>query len=80
MKNMTYGTSVVKVIEFLKNNMGRWITDYEITNIAPQYGERIIDELIAYGVVKSTKDGIIFVDESIEALKRYVRIFGINVD
>lgn len=80
MAEMTYGSSVVKVVKFLLSNKGRWITDYEITNFAPQYGEKIIKELIAYRVVTSSKDGIYFDDDNIDALKKYLRKLGVNVD
>lgn len=80
MAEMTYGSSVVKAVRFLLDNKGRWITDYEITNFAPQYGEKIIEELIAYRVVKSSKDGIYFDDDNIDALKKYLRKLGVNVD
>jgi len=78
MANMTYGSSVVKVIEYLMSNKGRWITEDEIINIAPQFGERIIDVLITYRVVVSTKDGICYDDD--DALKRFVRNLGVNID
>lgn len=80
MAEINYGSSVVKVVKFLLNNKGRWISDYEITNIVPQYGEKIIDELIAYDVVTSTKDGICFDDDKVDALKKYLKIFGVNID
>ena len=80
MAEITYGSSVVKVVKFLLSNKGRWITDYEITNIVPKYGEKIIDELIAFDVVTSTKDGICFDDDNVDALKRYLRKLGVNVD
>ena len=80
MAENTYGSSLVKVIRFLRNNKGRWITDYEITNIVPQYGEKIIDELIAYDVVTTTKDGICFDDDNVDALKKYLRGLGVNID
>lgn len=80
MAEMTYSSSVVKAVKFLLDNKGRWITDYEITNFAPQYGEKIIDELIAYDVVTSTKDGICFDDNNIEALKNYLRTLGVDID
>ena len=79
MENMTYGSSVVKVVEFLIGNKGRWITDYEITNIVPQFGQKIIEDLIAYDVVITTKDGILFDDDCFEALKSYLRKFGVNI-
>lgn len=75
---MTYGSSVVKVVKFLLDNKGRWITDYEIINIVPKYGEKIIDELIAFDVVTSTKDGICFDDDNVDALKNYLKRFGVN--
>lgn len=80
MEKITYGSSVVKAIKFLLSNKGRWITDYEITNIVPQFGKKIIDELIAYDVVISTKDGICFDDDNVDALKKYLRKFGVNID
>ena len=80
MAEMTYGSSVVKAVKFLLDNKGRWITDYEITNLAPQYGEKIIEELIACRVVTSSKDGIYFDDDNIDALKKYLKKFGVNVD
>lgn len=80
MEKITYGSSVVKVVKFLLNNKGRWISDFEINNIVPQYGEKIIDELIAYKVVTSTKDGLLFDDDNFDALKNYLRKFGVNID
>ena len=80
MAEITYGSSVVKVVKFLLSNKGRWITDFEITNIVPQYSEKIIDELIAYDVVTSTKDGICFDDDNIDALKKYLKIYGVNIE
>ena len=80
MAEITYGSSVVKVVKFLLSNKGRWITDYEITNIVPQYGEKIIDELIAYDVVTTTKDGIYYNENKFDALKTYLKKFGVNVD
>jgi hypothetical protein len=80
MAEITYGSSVVKVVKFLLSNKGRWITDFEITNIVPQYSEKIIDELIAYDVVTSTKDGICFDDDNIDALKKYLKRYGVNIE
>lgn len=80
MAEITYGSSVVKVVKFLLSNKGRWITDFEITNIVPQYSEKIIDELIAYDVVTSTKDGICFDDNNIDALKKYLKRYGVNIE
>lgn len=80
MVEINYGSSVVKVVRFLISNKGRWITDYEITNIVPQYGDKIIDELIAYDVVSSTKDGICFDDDNIDALKKFLIKIGVNID
>ena len=80
MAEITYGSSVVKVVKFLLSNKGRWITDFEITNIVPQYSEKIIDELIAYDVVTSTKDGICFDDDNIDALKKYMKRYGVNIE
>lgn len=80
MEKITYGSSVVKVVKFLLSNKGRWITDYEITNIVPQFGEKIIDELIAYDIVTSTKDGLLFDDDNFDALKNYLRKLGVNID
>ena len=80
MAEITYGSSVVKVVKFLLSNKGRWITDFEITNIVPQYSEKIIDELIAYDVVSSTKDGICFDDDNIDALKKYLKRYGVNIE
>lgn len=80
MDKITYGSSVVKVVKFLLNNTNRWITDYEIINIVPQYGEKIIEELIVYDVVTSTKDGICFDKEDFEASKKYLRRFGIYIN
>ena len=80
MAEITYGSSVVKVVKFLLSNKGRWITDYEITNIVPQYGKKIIDELIAYDVVTSTKDGICYDDDNFDALKKYLKKIGVNTD
>ena len=57
MAEMTYGSSVVKAVKFLLDNKGRWITDYEITNFAPQYGEKIIDELIKLRDTYARKNG-----------------------
>lgn len=80
MAEVTYGRSVVKVVKYLLGNKGKWITDYEITNIEPQYGEKIIDELIAYDVVTSTKDGICFDSDNIDALKKYLKRYGVNIE
>ena len=80
MAEITYGSSVVKVVKFLLSNKGRWITDFEITNIVPQYSEKIIDELIAYDVLTSTKDGICFDDDNIDALKKYLKRYGVNIE
>ena len=80
MAEISYGSSVVKVVKFLLSNKGRWITDFEITNIVPKYGEKIIDELIAYGVVTSIKDGICFDDDNIDALKKYLKRYGVNIE
>ena len=80
MAEVTFGSNVVKMVKFLLSNKGRWITDYEITNILPQYGEKIIDELIAYNVVISTKDGICFNDDNVNALKKYLKRYGVNID
>ena len=80
MAEITYGSSVVKVVKFLLSNKGRWFTDFEITNIVPQYSEKIIDELIAYDVVTSTKDGICFDDDNIDALKKYLKRYGVNIE
>lgn len=80
MAEITYGSSVVKVVKFLLSNKGRWITDFEITNIVPQYSEKIIDELIAYDVVTSTKDGICFDDDNIDALKKNLKRYGVNIE
>jgi hypothetical protein len=80
MAEITYGSSVVKVVKFLLSNKGRWITDFEITNIVPQYSEKIIDELIAYDVVTSTKDGICFDDDNIDALNKYLKRYGVNIE
>ncbi len=80
MEDKTYGSSIVKVVRFLINNKNRWITDFEIINIAPQFGERIINELIAYRVVTTTKDGICFDDDCIDALKKYLSRFGVKID
>lgn len=80
MAEITYGSSVVMVVKFLLNNKDRWITDYEITNIVPQYGERIIKELIDYRVVTSTKDGICYDDDCFDALKKYLKRLGVNID
>ena len=79
MEENTYGSSVVKVVEFLIGNKGRWITDYEIANIVPQFGQKIIEDLIAYDVVITTKDGILFDDDCFEALKLYLKSIGINI-
>jgi hypothetical protein len=80
MEKNTYGSSVVKVVRFLINNKNRWISDYEINNIAPEFGERIINEIIANRVVTSTKDGICFDDDCIDALKKYLRSLGVKID
>lgn len=80
MAEINFGSSVVKVVKFLLNNKGRWITDYEITNIVPLYGEKIIDELIAYNVVTTTKDGICFDTDNVKALKKYLKRLGVNLD
>jgi hypothetical protein len=80
MEKDIYGKCLVKVIKFLLDNKGRWITDYEITNIAPLYGKKIIEDLIAYDVVITTKDGILFDDDCFEALKSYLSKFGVNID
>lgn len=80
MEEMTYGSSVVKVVKFLLSNKDRWITDYEITDFAPQFGERIINELLASGVVSSTKDGIYFSDNKLNALKMYLRKLGVKIE
>ena len=79
MEENTYGSSVVKVVEFLIGNKGRWITDYEITNIVPQFGQKIIEDLIAYDVVITTKDGILFDDDCYNSLKLYLKSIGINI-
>ena len=80
MAENTYGSSVVKVVKFLINNKNRWISDYEIIKIAPKYGERIINEIIANRVVTSTKDGICFDDDCFDALKLYLRRLGVNIE
>ena len=71
--------SVFNVCKFLVANIGRWISDYEINEITKNYSEEIVDELIAYNVVISTKDGILFDKENIDAMKRYLSIYGINL-
>jgi len=71
--------SVFNVCKFLVANNERWISDYEINEIAKRYHEEIIDELIAYNVVTSTKDGIFFEKENVDAMKRYLRKYGINI-
>lgn len=80
MEENTYGSSVVKVVKFLINNKNRWISDYEIINLAPQFGERILNEIIANRVVSSTKEGICFDDDCIDALKKYLRRFGVKIN
>lgn len=80
MEDNTYVSSVAKVVRFLISNKNRWITDYEIINIAPEFGEKIINEIIAYHVVITTKDGICFDDDCIDALKMYLRRFGVKID
>ena len=76
----TYGNSVVKVVKYLIQHKRVWITDYEITDIVPQFGERIINELISSKVVTSTKDGIYYDDDNFEALKNYLRMMGVNIN
>ena len=80
MEDNTFGNSLVNVIKFLFDNKGKWITDDEITNIAPQYGDKIIEKLIANDAVITTKDGILFDDDCFEALKRYLTSIGININ
>ena len=80
MEENTYGNSVVKVVRFLISNKNRWISDYEIKNIAPEFGARIINEIIANRVVTSTKDGICFDNDCIDALKEYLRSLGVKID
>ena len=71
--------SVFNVCKFLVANNERWISDYEINEITKKYNEEIVDELIAYKVVTSTKDGILFEKENIDTMKRYLRKYGINI-
>lgn len=80
MAGNTYGKSVVEVVKFLLHHPNVWISDDEIIKISPQLGERIIDELIAYHVVESTKDGLCFGDDCVDALKKYLRGLGIKID
>lgn len=80
MAENTYGSSVVKVVRFLINNKNRWISDYEIKNIVPEFGERIINEIIVNRVVTSTKDGICFDEDCIDALKMYLRRLGVKIE
>jgi hypothetical protein len=71
--------SVLNVCKFLVVNNGRWISDYEISEITKRYEEEIVDELIAYKVVISTKDGILYEKENVDAMKRYLRKYGVNI-
>jgi len=71
--------SVFNVCKFLVANNERWISDYEINDITKKYKEEIVDELIAYKVVISTKDGILYEKENVDAMKRYLRKYGINI-
>ena len=71
--------SVLNVCKFLVANNERWISDYEINEITKKYKEEIVDELIAYKVVTSTKDGILFEKENVDAMKRYLRKYGVNI-
>lgn len=71
--------SVFNVCKFLVANNGRWISDYEISDITKKYDEEIVDELIAYKVVTSTKDGILFEKENVDKMKQYLRKYDINI-
>ena len=71
---------MVEVVKYLLHHPNVWISDDEIINISPKFGERIINELIAYQVVVSTKDGLCFGDDCIDALKMYLRRLGVKID
>lgn len=80
MEENTFGRSLVKVVRLLLDNKNACISDDEFTKISPEFGERIIDELIAYRVVESSKDGLYFSMDNFEELKTYLRRYGVNTD
>lgn len=80
MEQNTYGKGVTEIVKYILNHRNTWITDSDLIELSPKFGERIINELLVYQVLTSTKDGVCFYNDNIDALKRYLRHLGVNIE
>ena len=72
MISKNYIDNALNVIQYLLDHPNRWISDQEIYEISPRYGQKIIDNIIDEEVVISTKDGLLFDESEVYALNSYL--------
>ena len=72
MMNKNYIDNALNVIQYLLDHPNYWMSDEEIYSVSPRYGKKIIDNLIEAEVLISTKDGLLFDEGDVYALKSYL--------
>ena len=72
MMSKNYIDNALNVIQYLLDHPSYWMSDEEIYSVSPRYGKKIIDNLLETEVIISTKDGLLFDEGDVYALKSYL--------
>ena len=72
MISKNYICAVLDVSQYLLSHKDVWFMENELRKIAPRYFKKIVDKFIDEEILFSTKDGLLFDDDGVDALNSYL--------
>ncbi len=79
MISKNYISAVLDVAQYLFDHKDVWFMDGEIRKITPRYCKKIIDTFIDEEILISTKDGLLFDEDCVDALNSYLSELADNM-